>query len=336
MSPYTIEQNRISVRPLAFLLPVGIAFMALLALMPVTIALMAGTGFTARSLASYILVLPLIAACLPLLFYSRRQVIFDNHAKMIYRKTIWGTRALLPFSEVADIIPETRFGIAYYIKPRTDYYGRGLLLSPPFTSATDKAKQSFDSTALPAIRPMLASATATAPDNTRMMHEAGVLQYYTACPDGYRLLLPGFSKFIPVVIFSVLLAFTAYGLLSGQSRTGYMIFICLGFLVTLASATRRVVFLTGAQIVRLSFFSIPMGTYRLSDFAGFQVVRKTHNGIYNGTDVRMTFTRAGSRRKKELTLRTFRKTAPIESFITETAFVSGRPTTAATGEEYGF
>ena len=108
---------------------------------------------------------------------------------------------------------------------------------------------------------------------------------------------------------------------AAQSDKQVSLFLLIPIVLGLLTITKKVVFdaiQSKIKVYRMGFLFI---TYPIADFAGFNIVRKTYNGLYSGTDVRLKFIKPGSKQQRELTLIDFNKTNPVEPFINETEFV---------------
>ena len=136
MEFFSIDNNQVVIRPLRFLKFVGIALLLLFILLPVVMMLIAFKGDFGQlepgSFAAFLIMAPLMLACLPLFNYSRRQVIFDGNSRTIVRKTIFGKKILMGFDQVAGIVLQSMPSLAYYLKNKEDRYGKGILVSPFF------------------------------------------------------------------------------------------------------------------------------------------------------------------------------------------------------------
>jgi hypothetical protein len=331
---YQIDRDKIIIRPLSFLAPIGIAIVTMLLLFPLAIILIMVGGhlqqIEPKSFGSYILVLPLLLACIPLFTYSRRQLIFDADEQNIYLKKASGKKTLMAFNQVDSINWVARFGIAYYMRSKKDKYGKGYRISPSFSNEKDKDKLQFDQVVLPAIWKILASKTvATSPENAetrKVLFDAGQLNYYQTQPEGYILKPMKTTRYLVVLfLFGLFALYTWYQLLFKPMLTGndkeMAIFALIPLFACALTITKRVVFNVEEQKIKLYRLGFVNATYPISTFAGFNIVRKTYNGMYNGTDVRLKFTKPGSKQERELILADFNKTNPIEEFLDETEFI---------------
>lgn len=329
---YVIEKDRTVIRPLAFLLPIGIAFLILLLLLPLMTILIMLKGqvqeIEAKNFASYILLLPLFIASIPLFTYSRRQMVFEKNEKMVYLQTIFRRKSLMTFEQMGEITLKADFGMAYYLKSKADRYGKGYRISPSFINANDPSKKEFEEVLLSDIRgiQVLQPAAPLISDPAKILRQTGTLAFYNTHADGYVLKPNSIWSAVPsLALFLVFAGITWYSIIFGNGWPQkdqfipFLPFIPLGFF--LATLSRRVVFDVSRKSIRLYLFGLPLLSYPLSGFTGFNIVRKSHNGVYNGTDIRMKFVKGGSKEEKELTLKGFGKTNPIEPFLDETEFV---------------
>lgn len=323
----SVERDRIVIRPLAFLLPLGIAFIAMFVVLSLVMLYFATRNtYTEKAPYSLILMTPLFLACIPFFLYSRRQIIFELSDHSIYRKTWMGKKRLLGFEEVGDIQLKQGFGFSYRLKKKGDRYGKGILLSSAFSGTADKDKIVFDQEVLPPVHALLAQHPAVAVPAAPALFEAGVLDFYSQHDTGYLLKRKGVIKYLPGLILVVTVwCFSLYRYVTVPVHSGMdekLTWIPLIPLLLLTGVfTKKIVFDLQQQKIRLYRFGLPFLTYDMADFAGLAIVRKTHKGMYNGTDVRMKFNKPSGRQKGELTLLDFNKTAPIENFIGETQFL---------------
>ncbi|CAM3794467.1 hypothetical protein MUGA111182_10125 [Mucilaginibacter galii] len=325
---YQISKEQIVTRPLAFLAPVGIVFIVMFLLMPVMVTLLSVEGnisnITASDMKGMVIVMPFILACIPFFTYSRRQIIFNAADHTIYRQTIFRRKPLLKFNEAGDIVLKIGMGQSYYLKALADRYGKGYRISSSFSGEKDKDKHEFEEVVLPAIRQMLAlQPAANLVYNSKVLFEAGILNYYTEHPQGYILKPGGLLKLLPGLIILGLGA--CYGWYTVITNPGgdkaLAVGTSVGFVFMVFAFTKRLIFDTSARQVIVYYLGLPISRYALANFAGFNIVRKTYNGLYSGTDVRLKFQKPSSHSTTDVTLADFNKTNPIEPFIAETEYV---------------
>lgn len=314
---YSISGDRIVIRPLAFLVPIAWVLIALLVLAPLAVILILTKGdlneTQPKTWASLILVLPLLLACIPLFAYGRRQLIFDNGQQVIFIRALFGIRPLMNYSQVAEISWKQLFGIGYYIKSRDDRFGKGYRISPAFAGVKDKDKLEYEQTVLPAIRQALASQSTPIDPGTNLP-VPGKLVFFIPHSVGYVLKSRGRLVYVLLIVF--------FGLAAWAARDRQlMLFALIPVTIGVVMFNKRIVFNMLQQQVNLSVLGIPLASYPFTHFAGFSIVRKTMNGMYNGTDVRMKFIKQGTKRIRELLLADFRKTNPIEPFIKEVEYI---------------
>jgi len=331
---YSIDNDKVTVRPLLFLNSVGIALLLFFLIMPLVTWMIMLKGdiaqFEIKDLAVYLIILPLMLACIPLFILSRKRVIFDGGSRSVVIATVFRRRILMGLDDIAEITLQPALGLAYYLKHKGDRYGKGIRVSPFFTgSKHNKERQLFEQEVLPVISGLIRNNPAAKIAGSIPEHfNTGALSYYRKHFDGYSL-KPSARKYMPgLIVLGLLAVFGWYRFIttSALSATDKQLAYIPSFLLLILAAvcTKRIVFDKAGQKVKVYRFGVALTTYSLDDFKGFNIVRKTHNGVYNGTDVRMTFGKDGNRRTRELTLEDFNKTTPIESFLRETEFVIGR------------
>lgn len=330
---FDIGPDRIAIKPLAFLKPVGIALILLFVLMPVMIILIAYRNnlgdIEPGNFVVALFMLPLILACIPLLIRSGRIILFDRISQSISTQTLGRKRELMRFDEAGDILLTSSFGWHYRLKSKQDRYGKGYRLSPFFQEG-DKDKKEFEERLLPAIRAMLQSQPQAAPVVDYALLDTGLLQWYKEYRDGYRLnAVQNRKRFLPALIILPLILLYFWFRVATQAQPSdterhFSLILILPLLLVLAMVTKRIYFDPQSRQIIVYRLGIAMARYRKDAFTGFTIVRKTHNGLYDGTDVRMKFRKPGSSREQELTLETFNKTTPIESFLQETEWVLRR------------
>jgi len=326
---FNIGEDRIIIKPLAFLMPVGIALILMLVLTPVMITLIAYRNHPGdirlENFASAIIILPLILACIPLLVLSRRTLIFDRISQTIFTQTLGRKRTLMRFDEAGEIVLMTAVGLYYRLKSKGDHYGKGYRISPYF-QGQDKDKDTFDNTLLPAIKAMLQERPAV-PATDYALQDASLLQWYEQYREGYRLKTGKARKqYLPalILLLAALLYFwfrSSFQAVPADAERPYTIILIFPFLLVLAAFTKRICFDPFTRQIIVYRLGFVMARYSRDAFSGFNIVRKTYNGLYNGTDVRLKFRKTGSSREQELTLETFNKTVPIEAFLKETEWV---------------
>jgi hypothetical protein len=325
---YQISNEQIVTRPLAFLAPIGIVFVIFLLLLPLMIMMLSVEGnidnLNASDWKGFVIILPFVLACTPFFTYSRRRVIFNAADHTIYRQTIFGRKALLQFNEVADIVLKAGIGQSYYIKSLADRYGQGYRISSSFSGEKDKDKREFDEVVLPAIRRLLLQQpAANRVHHSKVLLEGGVLEYYEDHSQGYLLKPGGLLKLLPGLILLGLGA--CYGwysvLMNPGDNKALAVGVSVGFTFMVFAFTKRLIFDVTARQVIVYHLGFPVSRYPLANFDGFNIVRKTYNGLYSGTDVRLKFKKPDSPSVSEVTLADFNKTNPIEPFINETEFV---------------
>ncbi|MET4082175.1 hypothetical protein ABIB40_002131 [Pedobacter sp. UYP30] len=118
--------------------------------------------------------------------------------------------------------------------------------------------------------------------------------------------------------------FMGFSLVGGAwflRKEDFSIMLFIPIIITAVLVSKRVVFDAAQKQVSVYLLGFPFKNCAFADFSGFNIVRKTYNGIYNGTDVAVKFLKPGNKTLKKVTLRSFGKTKLIEPFINETEYI---------------
>jgi hypothetical protein len=332
---YNITGQQVIIYPLHFLKVIGIAVIIFMFLMCLTIALIFVSTTESASVYQSIIISAAGAFifalfCIPLFTYSRRQVIFDSNEKMVYKKTIFGKKQLMTFADAGDIAFTNFRGLYYGLLNKQDKYGARVAISPRFANETSKTKLEFDQVVLPAIKKMLSTSVTVSPaDNSRELFDAGMLKYFAPEENGYTFKPVNNNwQALPLVLIGIAgLIYCGYMYNTLRpNNTGYYFITALALLFFLSGVkllgSKFYFDKTNREIIVRSF-GLTLKSFRMQDFEKFNIVRRYHNGTYAGTDVRMEFTRPGSKAKRNLHIGQFKKTNPVEDFIKETEYVMG-------------
>jgi len=325
---YQINTDSIVIKPLAFLIPVGFTVVAILLVLPLSIILMLVKGhiedIEIKYFASYLFMLPLLLGCIPFFTYGKQQIIFDGKSQSIFKQTVFKKHLLMRFDEVASITFAIRLGLAYYIKSIDDRYGKGFRISPSFTGEQDKAKVYFDETLLPEIWVIIQKGQVEIQPSEAAPVNPDQMTFYVRHHQTFELKKGSILKLLlPLLLFAIFAGYFWFNLLTkvapSDSDKRLSVFVLIPILYFLLSATKRIVFDLGSKKIKVYRLGLLFKSYNVSNFDGFNIVRKTYNGAYSGTDLRLKFKAKSS--VTELTLGDFGKTNPIESMITETEYI---------------
>lgn len=292
----------------------SIAGMILLVLFLVSMAglayMMSMMGEGGISFASYGLLISLLP-CLLLFFLGSKKIIVSEKDETIYSAYFLGKKPLARFSEIKDVEYVKGSDYSYRAFLKADSYGKGILL----TTRTTRPNylKDFERDALPIIRKMIAESN----QEKQEERQAIIIENYRYYRQKGNIFILKRKKEVVWNIFLVLLAlFFLYLGLTTTTKEFLYVPIPM-FLVGLGLIMQRKTFDLSQQTFTHSFGFFFRKTYFFNQFHNFNIVRKTLNNMYDGTDVRIVF-KMKNAKIKEVTLRDFRKTKKIDRFIQET------------------
>jgi len=254
--------------------------------------------------------------------------IFDAQAKRVIKK--WGgvlTLQSFAFDEIAAIDPVTgTTGLTYAIFKKSNRHGKGIRISSYYKGFEDKAAISFKSELLPALHHIVFG---NAPTPAASLHvPITTFEYYKPEGDIYRMKQ---NKIFPAVAMALCLAwwywaFTTPDYAPGKSPVRE--FLAVWFPLGLAALFAFI--LTGSWrfdkqrrvIISTSLGGLIKKEIKFDDFVRYNIVRKSTNLIYTGTEVKLMFSTPEGK-YRDFALRTFMNTNKIQRFLDETDEVMG-------------
>lgn len=315
---WKIEQNRVTIYPFGFMKVLGIVFGLLflttfgfMLFLPGSISL----GFTVPYVVFFGALVVLVFAT------SRNSLVFDNNDRKLYRKLFDKfTVATYHFDEIAGVnILNTNLGaFSYRVYLNSNKHGRGIPASSGYSKRTDPNAVAFANDVLPILDSYLKAADL----HTNVYKEPITNYEFFIQKDGTFAVK---KSRIVLAIIGVVLVYLGYYLVRGTFLNdgdfrGYLAVIAafaFGFGLIFA-AFSTMVFDPQAGVIRNEWpFKMRIIEYPFRNFTGFNIVRRTTNAMYSGTDVRMNFQLADGK-VKVLALRSFRSTKKIERLLEET------------------
>jgi len=258
---------------------------------------------------------------LPFALSGFTYVIFDGSAGRM-KQLLFGFLPIrnVPFEKLYQVtmVTQRAGGFNFRIFTSANKYGKGIAISSRYNKETDPNAIAFSNEVIPLIHQYLDAVAPLQSENIVITD----YEYFTET-DGIYTLKVKKAGLIVLGIFFLAIGIhecTPYAWIKDLSIAGKLLItifmIALG-VVFISAAFTKLIFDKHARIVkRKSPIGIGNRPFSFDSFINFQTVRKTHNGVYSGTDVNMLFETAGNK-NNVLTVSTFRDTQQIERLMQE-------------------
>ncbi|WP_143160069.1 hypothetical protein [Chitinophaga jiangningensis] len=255
--------------------------------------------------------------------------VFDANAKTVTQK--WAgilTLKTIAFDEIAAIDPVTGTnGLTYAIFKKSNRHGKGIRISSYYKGFEDKTAIHFEAELLPALHHMIFGNQPAATANPVHVPISS-FEFYKEEGEIYHMKQ---NKIFTAVLMVLCLAwwyyaFTTPGYAPGKSPAREFIAVWFPLVLALVFAfiltnswqfdkQRRV-------IVSKSLGGLTKKEIPFDDFIRYNIVRKSTNLIYTGTEVKLMFNTPNGK-YREFALRTFMNTNKIQRFLDETDEIMG-------------
>ncbi|MEH3113624.1 hypothetical protein [Pedobacter terrae] len=279
------------------------------------------TGFT-FGYYGFLLLIPLM-----LIFAAETKVIFDGSSRILYKRIAFLPIGSIPFDDIASVEPYEILGSSFNYKlfRKSNRHGRGLQVSAGYSKASDANLIAFQQEVLPKIDELVFAYAPASPKQTiydfKFFREEGGV---------YLLRDNKIGSFIFGLIFigaTVAILFSP-DFFSGEGSFQKVLITYFPALIGLAllfAATSNVRFdKNQRKVIRSTFKGRFNKEYPFDDLIRFQVIRKTTNFIYSGTEVRAEIFLPAKNKTITLNLKSFIGTKKIEHFLDEANTILGR------------
>ncbi len=256
--------------------------------------------------------------------YGNSIVIFDAGQRRFFRK-LGGliSTSGMSFDNIAAIQGVTaNTSVVFRVFTKQNRHGKGHTISSYYGGWKDKDLLAFEEEVLPALDTMVFGPAEARPIAATYV-PITEFSFYEQKEGGYILK----QRKIGLIIFSVvLLVWWIYGLTHPEfanrgNSTAHNIAVWFPFVLLLifAYAVGTCTFdKQNGKMVRTYLFGFHKKEYRFDEFIRFQIVRKTTNFTYSGTEIRVEFTKG-----RMISLRNFNGTKQIDRFLEETSDIMG-------------
>lgn len=307
------DAESITILPFGMFYLVSALFLIFFGVMAIMVMPMTGPGGTLVIAGVFIAIILIFAAA------GATSVVFDAQQKVMQQK-LFGVLTIktIPFEDIHGISIVNSLGsYSFKLFRKNNKYGKGIAVSSGYAKDTDKNAIAFTQEVIPAVHAYLDMVPQPLDKKTVITS----YEFFDVAPPEYTVKR---SKIGIILIGLFIMAYpiaevTGYADLIESSDIFKMLMVYAAIIFGIAvieSAFLKITFDTAAKAVNVtSPTGIRNKQYLFADFIDFQIVRRTTNGAYTGTDVQMYF-RAGAK-EKMVVLRGFRSTSKIEQFLDE-------------------
>ncbi|WP_090497848.1 hypothetical protein [Pedobacter terrae] len=279
------------------------------------------TGFT-FGYYGVLLLIPLM-----LIFAAETKVVFDGSSRILYKKIGFLPTGSIPFDDIASIEPYEILGSGFNYKlfRKSNRHGRGLLVSAGYSKATNANLIAYQQEVLPKIDELVFA-------NAPVIYKQAIYDFKFFREEGgvYLLRDNKIGSFIIGLIFigaTVAILFSPDFLANEGSIQKILLTYfpaAIGFALLFAATSNIRFDKSQRMIIRSTFAGRVVKEYPFDDLIRFQVIRKTTNLIYSGTEVRAEIFLPAKNKTTILNLKSFIGTKKIERFLDEANTILGR------------
>lgn len=321
---WLIEPSTLTIYPKRVLRLVGLIFFVLIAVLLLYLNQLSGFYSSSMGLFynGFLLLVPIL-----LILVGESKIVFDGSSRKLYKKISFLTIGSIPFDDIAAVEPYQIIGSGfnYRLFKKSNRHGQGLIISSGYNKGTNANLIAFENEVLPKIDELVfANAPVIAKqkiyDFEFFIEEGGI---YTVRDNKLGGLIVG----LILIAVTIAILCTPSFMDSENSfkrilTTYFPLVIGLVFVFAYFSS---IIFDKHAQkIIHSTFAGRIKKEYNFNDLIRFQIIRKTTNFIYSGTEVRAQLDLNKDNKVKELMLRNFRSTKKIERFLDEANTILGR------------
>lgn len=321
---WIIEPGTLTIYPKRNLRVVGLIFFVLIAafIFYLSTSLQGySAGFT-FGYYGFLLLIPLL-----LIFIAETKVIFDGNNRTLYKKIAFLPTGSIPFDDIAAVQAYEVLGngFNYRLFRKSNRHGKGLIVSNGYSKASNPNLIQFQQEVLPKIDELVFANAPVIPKQT-------IYDFKFFKEEGGVYLLRD-NKLGSLIFGLIFIGATVAILFNPDFMANENAFkrIFISYLPAaiglglLFAATSNIRFdKTQKKIIRSTFAGRVVKEYPFDDLIRFQIIRKTTNFIYSGTEVGAEILLAAKNKTTTLILKNFTGTKKIERFLDEANTILGR------------
>jgi len=270
----------------------------------------------------FLLLIPLFVV-----FMAESKIIFDGRSRKLYKKIAFLPAGSIAFEDIAAVEPYQIIGsgFSYRAFRKSNRHGKGLIVSPGYNKSSDPNLIKFQQEVLPKIDELVFANAPVLPKQTIyefnfFKEEGGV---YTIRDNKIGSFVIG----IIMIGISVAILLNPNFMADEETfkrllTTYFPLIIGLVFLFGFFSSIRFDK--NQRKVLHSTFAGRVVKEYPFDDLIRFQIVRKTTNFVYSGTEVRAEFNVPSKNKITTLMIKNFRGTKKIDRFIDEANTILGR------------
>lgn len=321
---WIIDANTLTIYPKRNLRIIGLIFFILFAIFIYFLATqMSGYGI-ATSITYYgvLLLIPLF-----LIFFAESKVIFNGLDRRLYKKISFLPIGSIPFDDIVAVEPYQTLGSGfnYSLYKKSNRYGRGLVVSAGYSKPTDTNLIQYQNEVLPKIDELVFA-------NAPVILKQAIFDFEFFKDEGGVYVLRQ-NKIGGLILGLVLISITVAIWLNPDFMieeaafkrilvTYFPLIIGLVFIYTFFSSIKFDK--NRGKLIHSTFGGRSVHEYDFDDLMRFQIVRKTTNLIYSGTEVNAEIYLPGKDKVKTMAMKSFIGTKKIDRFLDEVNTILGR------------
>lgn len=321
---WIIEPSKLTIYPKRGLRLMGLIFLVLVVGISIylytqqkSLAMQFGIGFLV-----FMILFPII-----ILLLGENNIVFDGSSRTMFNKIAGITIGSIPFDQIAAVEPYQILGSGfnYRVFKKSNRHGKGVIISAGYSKASILNLQAFEQEVLPKIDELVFANAPVIPKQTiysfEFFKEEGGT--YTVRDNKVAALI--FGVILIGITVAILLNPTFMANEDEFKRFLTTYFPLLIGIILVSSFFSSVTFdKNQQQIIHSTFAGRFKKVYSFDDLVRFQVVRKSTNFIYTGTEVKAQIESKAKNKSLELILRNFRSTKKIQRFLDEANTILGR------------